>query len=213
MATTLVYVHDPMCSWCYAFGPVLEKLLAALPANVGVERLLGGLAPDTDQPMPQAQQEQIEATWRRIEEQVPGTTFNFAFWREQSPRRSTYPSCRAVIAARLQGTENDVAMTRAIQRAYYREARNPSDTDTLVALASELGLDGGRFARDLVSAAVEQQLQAEIAHSRALHADSFPSLVLVTGSSSWPVAIDYNVPAPMLDAIEFLLEEVGQGEA
>ncbi len=131
MSATLYYVHDPMCSWCYAFGPVLAQLQQQLPDSVKLERLLGGLAPDTDTPMEQPMRERLEATWQRIEKSVPGTTFNFDFWRNCTPYRTTYNSCRAVIAAMQQGAEYDAKMTSAIQRAYYQQARNPSLLETL----------------------------------------------------------------------------------
>ena len=53
MHPTLTYVHDPMCSWCYAFRPVWEAIVAGLPDGVRVRRLLGDLAPDNDRPMPE----------------------------------------------------------------------------------------------------------------------------------------------------------------
>ncbi len=49
---TLHLVHDPMCSWCYAFAPNWRQIKAALPASISVQYVLGGLAPDSDQPMP-----------------------------------------------------------------------------------------------------------------------------------------------------------------
>ena len=44
----LYYIHDPMCSWCWAFRPTLTKVLAELPAHIEVQYLVGGLAPDSD---------------------------------------------------------------------------------------------------------------------------------------------------------------------
>ncbi|HSG65339.1 MAG TPA: DsbA family protein, partial [Gammaproteobacteria bacterium] len=87
---TLHYIHDPMCSWCYAFAPVWERIQAALPANVRVEYVLGGLAPDTDEPMPAPMRDHIQQTWNRIRAAVPGTVFNFDFWTRGTPRRATY---------------------------------------------------------------------------------------------------------------------------
>ena len=58
----------------------------------------------------------------------------------------------------MQGDEFDVRMTRAVQLAYYTQARNPSDDSTLIELADELGLDTQVFAEALVSEAVQQQL-------------------------------------------------------
>ena len=197
----LYYVHDPMCSWCWGFIPVLKDFLEKLPDGIRVKRLLGGLATDTTAPMPAAMRQTIEATWRRIQETIPGTVFNHDFWTQCSPRRSTFPACRAVIAARMQGAAFDARMTRAIQLAYYTQARNPSDDVTLVELAGELGLDTSVFVAALRSEPVQQQLLAEIELSRQLHATSFPSLVLKTDSTEWRIPVDYNDSTPMLEMV------------
>ena len=197
----LYYVHDPMCSWCWGFVPVLNDFLEKLPDKIRVERLLGGLAPDSDAPMPAEMRQTIEATWHRIQETIPGTIFNYDFWTQCAPRRSTWPACRAVIAARMQGDAFDKRMTRAIQLAYYTQARNPSDEGTLVELSGELGLDEHAFVNALRSEPVQQQLQAEIELSQHLHATSFPSLVLKTGTTEWRIPVDYNDSAPMLEMV------------
>jgi putative protein-disulfide isomerase len=202
----LYYVHDPMCSWCWGFVPVLEDFLGKLPKSIRVRRLLGGLAADSDYPMPAALQQTIKAAWQRIEQAIPGTVFNYDFWTQCAPRRSTWPSCRAVIAARLQGEEFDVRMTRAIQLAYYTQAHNPADEDTLVELAGELGLNTQIFTGDLRSEPVARQLQAEIALARRLQASSFPSLVLRIGTAVWHIPVDYNDSAPMLELVTGLTE-------
>lgn len=205
MQAILYYAHDPMCSWCWGFAPVLRTLATGLPAGVVLQRLLGGLATDTGQVMGRDMQERIQATWRRIGRTLPGTEFNFEFWTRCVPRRSTWASCRAVIAARRQGAEHDERMTAAIQRAYYTQARNPSDASTLVELARELDLDAARFADDLDSAAVRAELQAEMQQCRALDIDSFPALVLAAGAAQWHIAVNYRDAAPMLERVCDLL--------
>ena len=201
MLSKLYYFHDPMCSWCYAFRPAWRQIKASLPDKVKLIYLLGGLAPDSDVPMPQEMRDYIQSHWQHIEEVVPGTKFNYDFWRNCQPRRATYPACRAVLAARRQGMADD-RMIDAIQDAYYLHARNPADTDTLVALASELGLDKKSFLADLISDDLDQELIAEIHQSRKLGAMGFPSLVLVSsGGSSIPIPIDYNNPEKVLNAI------------
>lgn len=205
--TKLYYVHDPMCSWCWGFSKVWQQTQAALPAHIEVVRLLGGLAEDTDTPMPEEMKHKLAETWRRIANRIPGVEFNFAFWEVGTPRRSTYPACRAVIAARQQGHEYDIAMTRAIQHAYYLQARNPSDETTLTALAEEIGLDTEVFSQALHEPHTHAQLLDEIAQSRRMGADSFPSLVLEHNGGFWPIAIDYNYSEPMLELIELLTTE------
>lgn len=207
-SATLVYAHDPMCSWCWAFVPAGESLWKLLLEHHGdrlrVKRLLGGLAPDSDDPMPAPMQQYLQTTWANIQERVPGTRFNFDFWSRCQPRRSTWPACRAVIAARRQG--HDIAMTRAIQEAYYLNARNPSDRETLLALAQELGLDSARFARDLASTGVEAEFQEEMALVRRMGIRGFPGLVLVGEGWGAEIAVDYNDAGRMLHQITQHLE-------
>ncbi len=202
MNKRLIYVHDPMCSWCFAFEPVRQRLFAALAGKVPIERLLGGLAPDSAAPMPAEMREMLQQTWRRIERVVPGTHFNFDFWTRCEPRRSTYPSNRAVLAAREQGSEFDARMTARIQRAYYREARNPSDDETLIELAAEIGLDAARFAEDLGSPRIASALADEIGQARAIGANSFPSLIVVDDDRLARIELDYNDAEPMRRAIQ-----------
>jgi putative protein-disulfide isomerase len=205
MPPTLYYVHDPMCSWCWGFRPALDRLFAGLPRDIRIERLLGGLAPDSDQPMPDAMRAQLRETWRRIQARIPGTRFNFDFWTHCAPRRSTWPACRAVIAARRQDPAFDQAMTAAAQRAYYLEARNPSDRETLIALAGEIGADSNRFARDLDEEDTRQALADEIARARGMGVDSFPSLVLDRAGSRWRIEVEYTDSAAMLETIRMLV--------
>lgn len=207
MNTVLYYVHDPMCSWCWGFEATKNQLFSCLPETLRVQRLLGGLAVDNDQPMPDDMQLHLQKTWHHIEDKIPGVKFNFDFWRKCQPRRSTYPACRAVIAARQQGNDHDEVMTASIQQAYYQESRNPSDNATLIELAEEIGLNTQLFSNDLFADATQQSLMQEIHLSRKLHADSFPSLVLKVEDSLWPVAIDYNDVSPMLELIETLLDK------
>jgi putative protein-disulfide isomerase len=204
MQETLYYVHDPMCSWCWGFEPTRRQLFAALEGRLQIERLVGGLAPDTDEPMPATMRNMLQQTWHRIAISIPGTEFNFEFWEKCQPRRATYPANRAVIAARSQGDEFDARMTERIQRAYYLEARNPSDDSTLIELAADIGLDCERFADDLASAALQRQLLQEIQRSRMLGIDSFPSLAVEKSGHLHHIDLNYTDAQAMRAQIEAL---------
>lgn len=203
--TTLYYVHDPMCSWCYAFAPVWTKIREQLPAGLNVQYVLGGLAPDADEPMPPETSAYVQEQWRKVQQTVPGTAFNFNFWEKCQPRRATYPACRTVLLARQQGGVYEIAMIRAIQQAYYREARNPSDTDTLCALAQQIGLDVDAFAEALNADATRQALLADINFARSIGGNSFPALILQHNVTIQPIQYDYTNAAKALNAIESAL--------
>ncbi|CAI8763956.1 DsbA family protein [Methylocaldum szegediense] len=197
----LLYFHDPMCSWCWAFRPVWQRVKSGLPAGVEIEQFLGGLAPDSTVPMPAEMREKIQGTWRTIERSVPGTRFNFDFWEKCVPRRSTYPACRAVIAARRQGADFEEAMIFAIQRAYYLQARNPSNDSTLIELAEEAGLDKDLFEANLRHPDTQVELLEEIRCTREFGVRGFPTLLLSHGREYSEIPVNYRDPEPILAAI------------
>ena len=201
MPKTLYYVHDPMCSWCWAFRLSLNTLIEELPKEINIIRLLGGLAPDSDLPMPENTREYVLQNWRAIEKQVPETKFNYDFWEKCKPRRSTYPACRAVIAARKQKDVFDTAMTLAIQEAYYLEARNPSDYETLINLAEEIGADKNKFSKDVRSIETDKILEEEIQQSKSLDLKSLPSLLFIDGERKIRIEPDYLDAQVMLEQI------------
>jgi len=202
LTSTLFYVHDPMCSWCWAFSPSWKKLKAGLPSDIITCIVLGGLAPDSDQPMADSMQTMLQSTWRRISEVVPGTQFNHDFWQNCLPRRSTYPACRAVLAARAQNSAFEEPMIEAIQHAYYLNAQNPSDTDVLVSLAKGVGCDETKFEAQIHSNEITNVLLENIQFTRELGATGFPSLVLKTNKNELRhIQVDYGSTISMLDQI------------
>ena len=202
MMRTLYYFHDPMCSWCYGFKPTLKRLQAKLPSNITFESVLGGLAPDSLQPMPEEMQQRLQSNWHAIIKKIPGSHFNFDFWQNCQPIRSTYPACRAVLVAKNSHPSLEDAMTEAIQNAYYQQAQNPALLSTLVAIASSINLVADDFKQALLSDEIEQQLLAELQLCQSMQVSSFPSLVLVVNNKTWPITIDYNDENVMLEEIE-----------
>ncbi len=205
MIHTLYYVYDPMCAWCYAFAPTFKEIKENLPTNVKIVYVPGGLAPHTNEPMPQDMREKIQSYWYQIEEQV-GTKFNHDFWTKCTPRRATYLSCEATLAAKIQNKEEE--MITAIQEAYYQRAMNPSDEDTLIQLAKELHLDIELFKNSLYSEENIKHFSQMRDLRRRLHLNSFPSLAIKYKKEIYPINIKYNDSEYILKQIKNLTENI-----
>lgn len=178
-----------MCSWCWAYRPCLLQLRKNLPGNISWQNVLGGLAADNDEPMPESTRRMVQGHWRQIQSSI-GTEFNFDFWTNCQPRRDTYKACRAVIAASHQQAEE--LMIESIQKAYYLRALNPSNPDTLADLAAESGLDRSLFVQDFESAQTETELRQHLLLRAKLNVQSFPSLVLEHDSRHTLITHDYQ---------------------
>lgn len=170
---------------------------------IQVVYILGGLAPDNDQPMPPETRRAVQDNWRRIEEML-GTEFNHDFWTQCQPRRDTYKACRAVVAAAAQGAGEQ--MIEAIQRGYYLRAMNPSEPETLVRFAGEVGLDVERFGRDLLSEETETEFRRQLNHRRHLGVRTFPSLMLAHDGRISHISHDHKDYRVSLGNIQALLQ-------
>ena len=198
----LYYVHDPMCSWCWAFQKVWPTVFSTFEDSLEVEYLAGGLAPDSNEPMPQEMQNTITSYWKNIQRKVPGTEFNFDFWQQCQPRRSTYPACRAVLAIKQIDSTKEHLMINEIQKAYYLKAENPSDVKTLINCAKRIGVEEQNFENVLTSKVVDSLFIKQMSLARSMQANGFPSLILRMDKTILPIYIDYNDANVMVEQIK-----------
>ena len=176
-------IIDPMCSWCYAFAPSFRALCDTFDASTTVRYVMGGLAPDSDVPMPESMRRSIANTWHVIEQRAE-VTFNHDYWRTNTPVRSTYPACRAAIAADTLRPGSLPRMVEAIQQAYYQQARNPSLDTVLLDIAESIGFDRGEFAVAIESTEVHGVFNADLKLARELGVRGFPTLFVSQADSS-----------------------------
>lgn len=197
----LYYIHDPMCSWCWGFTRTWSRVKENLNSDIEIIYVLGGLAPDNNEIMDERMREYIQLNWKKIEKRIPGTKFNYNFWQECQPRRSTYPACRAILATNNQDKNLELDMIEKIQQGYYLQAKNPSEDSVLIDFAGELGLDIKRFKVDLNSKETNKKLMHNIELAGSLSIYGFPSLIIHANNTSKHIVIDYNDHTAILNQI------------
>ena len=207
MSPTIYYVVDPMCSWCWGFAPVWREFVSEIPESVAVVDLMGGLAPDNEAPMDSAMRQYVQDAWGAVNART-GAEFNFEFWDKCEPKRSTYPACRAVIAAGEQASGARSLMYDAIQRAYFLEARNPSDAEALECVAGEIGLDRKQFTEDLGSDHINRIFQLELESVAKLGVSGFPTIVVKRESPGEPAR--YNLLTAGFSDIDVLRDRLSR---
>jgi len=133
----LVYVADPMCSWCYGFGKELtdvRKILPDLPLRI----VVGGIRAGATDILDDAGKRFRLHHWGLVEN-ASGLPFN----REGLMARENFvydtePICRAVVAARLLVPQGDLlTLFRALQEAFYVDARDTTDGKVLAEVATQ----------------------------------------------------------------------------
>lgn len=203
----LLYIMDPMCAWCYGFQPELEAFLDKYP-SAEIDWIMGGLAPDNDQPMDESLKQAISSYWHEIEEKTQ-VSFNHQYWETNTPYRSTYPACRAVISAEKLKANSSPEMVKAIQSAYYQQAKNPSLAETLIDCAVSIGLEKNPFLETFQSEETEYKLQQHLRMAYQLQVQGFPALFYLNDNNrAFPLTLGFCQTADLDQQLNHILKTI-----
>jgi putative protein-disulfide isomerase len=186
----LLYVADPLCSWCYGFGPELSRLLERHP-ELGLDLLMGGLRPGNTEPMSEAFREMLRGHWAHVAE-MSGLAFSEAIFAAPGFVYDTEPPCRAVVTARALDPSRAFALMKEIQSAFYRDGIDMTRADALADAAQRCGYDRAAFAAALEAPAMREATRADFARSRSLGITGFPTLALAVTGELYLVASGYT---------------------
>lgn len=176
MSSRLIYVMDPMCSWCWGFAPVVQALIEQAQARgVGVDLVVGGLRQERIA-MDQAARERTASYWHAVHE-ASGQPFNFEAGLPEGLIYDTEPACRALVAARGLDAQAVWRLATLIQRAFYVDGRDVTLVPELVELAEAAGIPRIEFAESFDSQAVRDATAADFDWSRNLGIAGFPTLL------------------------------------
>jgi putative protein-disulfide isomerase len=176
MHARLLYVMDPMCSWCWGFAPVLESLAEqAATAGVRLDLVMGGLRRET-LPIDAAARVRYLGYWQAVNAST-GQLFNFNDGLPEGLVYDTEPACRALVTARSLAPELVWPLAQLIQRAFYTQGVDVTRASVLVELAERAGIARSEFADAFDSAAQRAATAADCSWAQNLGISGFPTLL------------------------------------
>jgi len=181
---TLLYIADPMCSWCWGFMPVIEKMRNEYNGQLKLELLMGGLRPGTKNPMHSAQRQEILHHWEAVN-RMTGQPFRFEGALPEGFTYDTEPASRGVVTASLINPESVFPFFKAVQSAFYAEQQNVTDSVVLAELAGSAGLDMQHFMRIFESELARNLTLEHFHRSRRLGASGFPTVIMVEDGAGY----------------------------
>ena len=188
-ATRLLYAADPMCSWCYGFGPELARLLERNPA-LGVDLVMGGLRAYNREPMSDAFREMLRGHWQHVA-QVSGLPFSESIFTHPGFVYDTEPACRAVVTAREIDPAHAFAMMKHVQSAFYRDGLDVTRPETLADSAVRCGYERAAFLAAFETQAMREATRADFTRTQSLGIAGFPTLAASIGGALYLVASGY----------------------
>ncbi len=206
---SLVYVGDPMCSWCYGFGVPLQQLLEQLP-GVPLAVVLGGLRAYNQEVMPDALKSTLHHHWSEVTKRS-GKPFGTGQFDREGYVYDTEPACRAVVTIRTHAAEHTLAMYHAVQYAFYAEGRDITQTSVLADVWQQLvdsktigDVDFSRyeFIEAFESDSIKTQTRNDFAMVQQWGIRGFPALIAVVNGEAQLVANGYMETDEMLQRVQ-----------
>ncbi|PKM30947.1 MAG: disulfide bond formation protein DsbA [Gammaproteobacteria bacterium HGW-Gammaproteobacteria-12] len=176
MASRLLYVMDPMCSWCWGFAPVVEALAEqAAAAGVPLQIVVGGLRRD-QVAIDAAARVRYLGYWQAVNAST-GQLFDFERGLPEGLVYDTEPACRALVTARNLHAPSAWTLLKLIQEAFYTEGADVTQASVLVQLAEQAGIPRIEFAEAFDSQAMEEATAADFTWVQDLGISGFPTLL------------------------------------
>jgi len=176
MHARLIYVMDPMCSWCWGFAPVIESLAGqAAAAGVPLHLVVGGLRRDRIAIDASARVRYL-GYWQAVNAST-GQLFNFEHGLPEGLVYDTEPACRALVTARQLDPDSAWPLAGLIQQAFYTEGADVTQAGVLVGLAERAGLPRIEFAEAFDSPAMHAATAADFTWVQDLGIAGFPTLL------------------------------------
>lgn len=177
MSARLLYVMDPMCSWCWGFAPVAEALVEqARLAGVEVHLVVGGLRTGSGAALEPTTRRYIFEHWQAVTE-ATGQPFRFEGALPEGFVYDTEPACRAIVTARSLAADCAWKLLGLIQRAFYVEGLDVTRASVLVALAEQAGVPRIEFAEAFDRAEQHAATAADFTWVQDLGIAGFPTLL------------------------------------
>jgi predicted DsbA family dithiol-disulfide isomerase len=193
---------DVVCPWCYLGKRRIERALEDFEhrGEVSIAHRSFQLDPSKPRHVTTSRRQMLMAKYHLAEDQVramdekmertaaaDGLTYRLG---EEGLTGNTFDAHRVLHLAKARGRENDVL--DRLYRAYFSEQRSLFDTNSLVTLADEAGLDADEARRVLEGDAYAQEVAADLSEARMLGISGVPFFVIderygVSGAQ--PVAV------------------------
>lgn len=209
--TTLLYIADPMCSWCYGFGPELTSLLEGLP-ELPMEIMVGGLRPYYDEALSADQKAKLLDHWRQSGE-ASGLPFKEDTLHREDFVYNTEPACRAVFTVRSIAPKAAWPVFQAIQHAFYAEGRDVTNGQVLAEIAvpilAEMGhpMDTAAFLTQWAQESSVLGTYGEFEQIKKWGVTGFPTLVLERNGELTLVTSGFMQMPILVDTLQAIVDE------
>lgn len=196
----LIYVGDPMCSWCYGIAEELTQTVDHYGDALEVELVMGGLRAGGGEEWNQNFRDFLRHHWEDVSARS-GQPFSYDLLDSDSFDYDTEPACRSVVVAMQMAPQKGLSFFKAVQRGFYLGNRDPKDVNFYQPICKDLELDFDTFSKLFDSTEMKRKTNEHFERSAQLGARSFPTIILLRNGKYELVASGYATADKMIATI------------
>ena len=187
----LIYFADPMCSWCWGFSPIINKITSKIRKRVGVRYIMGGLRPYTKKIMTSELREYIIGHWHNVYKKS-GQNIDFGFKIGEGFVYDTEPPSRAVVTVREINKDLEFKVLSEIQKSFYVDIQDITKCSVLADIVANFGIEKALFLELFNSDELKALTKKDFNSSQAFGVRSFPTLISRVGKKLEVVCEGYQ---------------------
>jgi putative protein-disulfide isomerase len=187
----IIYIADPLCSWCYGFQVEIDKVIEKYKSTCKLEIVVGGMGIGNQKPLNQEFIESLQDHWDQVKEES-GQVFDHNILKTKGLIYNSEPLCRAIVTAKSMDSSKAIYMHKALQKAFYAQNRNVTEIQELKKCAQEIGLDSVEFSKKYDSDELKKKTQEEFDRVERNGVTGFPVLLLAIGPKTILITDGYT---------------------
>ncbi|MDK1010224.1 MAG: DsbA family protein [Actinomycetota bacterium] len=200
----LVYVGDPMCSWCWGFAPVVEKIDGAF--DIPMRTVVGGLRPgDKAEPIDRIRP-MLEHHWSQVAA-ASGQPFDLGGLDRTDWMYDTLLPDTAIVTMRSAASGETLRFLSTVQRAFYADRVDVTDIDVYPDLVADFPVNPSEFIEALESPEMHAAAEQDFIEAQWLGVTGFPTLLLRDGATTVPLSLGYTTFERVAERINDFIEK------
>ena len=201
----IIYVGDPMCSWCWGISNHLKSLKANYP-EYKFSIVLGGLRPGGGNEWNDQFKDFLRHHWEEVTNRS-GQPFGKKLFDRPAFNYDTEPPCRAVVSARKWVRDQELEFFEAVSHKFYVENEDPGEKEFYRSICDKFDIPFDDFISVFESDEMKNETRQDFMTNRNWGVKGYPTVLFKSNEALFQINHGYSEFDDMKRVIEKIINE------
>lgn len=213
--STLIYIQDALCGWCYGMSPVMQQLYKEHQQDYNFVVMSGGMVRGSNVKPISGMADYIRQASRQLE-QVTGVKQTQAY-HEQILDKGTYitnsePPAIALLILKEKFPEKQIPLAAAIQNLHFVEGKDLNEVETYLPVVRQFRANEKDFKKKFSDKDYADLARQEFELVEKWGIRGFPAVVVETGEKLYMVAQGYQPYDQLTETLKRIQQEAAESK-